>query len=1007
MTNHAAPKIDGRSAEDVFDNIGERVKKRLGIPTTGEDPLTEALLRIFACYCGITIHKLNQAPNKNHIAFLDLLGVGRNAPVPACAPLTFVPVRKLPQSSHPIVVPERTRVAATAGDGGEGPIVFETISALELTNAVLQKAVVVHPVEDVFVEQNISTLPLAGDAGESTSRDERPVRHEFFVEVGEILDAGSPSRLGVYVELEGGLALHTDRRALEWFIPTPQGDVSLVPLKDTTSQLTQPGRIVFENMPKWPPTRIFNRETHWLGCRLLGRLSRQTPLQSGGDACYANILRIRAVKISMVWEIDDAPLWSAFYNNLPLDLSRDFFPLGERPRVGDVFYVACDVFTKPGANIVLKIKPTKSTSEEKSATIRPRTGKDKPTIKWEQWDGRRWSRMDCNDTTHALTEAGEVSFSLPSACHFAVVNGVEGPWIRARLMSGGYGDEERLEFGGDDQTLKRIPSTLAPPSIQSITVTAIRKTRPCEPDVVVTNNNFVFEEVVGTLPFRPFQPAADVCRILYLGFGIPDRSQHRLIGRTFSVYFHVSSSVDRTYIRSITRRQSPTLSCQYWNGRDWKEAGLSDTTRSLTLCGTVSVEIGADIVVWREASLEPDLLWIRFLLPAGDYENAPKLQRVLLNTVLATQTVTLENEVLGSSNGKPSQIYRSLRVPILQDLHLEVREFHKPSAADLKGSWEQDGNEDITTMKDSKGNIDEAWVRWHEVQDFLDSGRDDRHFVVDRHTGEIRFGNGIHGSIPAVGTNNIRLGRYQTGGGAFGNKPPGSIKRMRTSVPYVDSVANLEPAFGGQDMESWGSVRERGSTWLRHRGRAVTFEDYEDIAKLASPLVAKVKCYPVRDLVTDPSGQTLKPGSVSLVVVPVSMDSKPLPDLGLLQHVADFLDERRVVGTDLNVLAPEYVRIAVEAVIVSHETQLEADVTLRCGNALAEYLHPITGGSNGHGWDFGQQPPESAFYMLLESVRGVKRVRSLRMEAEEDHPGLLDSGQFLVCSGEHVVRFGL
>ena len=100
--------------------------------------------------------------------------------------------------------------------------------------------------------------------------------------------------------------------------------------------------------------------------------------------------------------------------------------------------------------------------------------------------------------------------------------------------------------------------------------------------------------------------------------------------------------------------------------------------------------------------------------------------------------------------------------------------------------------------------------------------------MVDRETGEIIFGDDRQGRIPPAGTNNVRLRRYQTGGGAAGNKPRGTIEQLRTTVPYVDRVTNLEAAVGGQDLEDWDSLCERGSRWLRHRDRAVTAEDYED-----------------------------------------------------------------------------------------------------------------------------------------------------------------------------------
>jgi predicted phage baseplate assembly protein len=396
------------------------------------------------------------------------------------------------------------------------------------------------------------------------------------------------------------------------------------------------------------------------------------------------------------------------------------------------------------------------------------------------------------------------------------------------------------------------------------------------------------------------------------------------------------------------------------------------------------------------------VLWI-----SGEFEGLPQLRRLLLNTVPATQTFTLQDELLGSSNGLPNQLFRSTRVPILHDIQLEVREPDMPAAEELARLYLEEGEDAVTMSRNAQGRIEQLWVRWHEVSDFLSSSNRDRHFMVDRQSGEIRFGDGSKGCIPAVGVNNIRLHSYQTGGGASGNKLAGSITQLRTSVPYVDSVVNLEPALGGQNIEDWTAVQERGACWLRHRGRAVTLEDYEDLAKLASPTIAKAKCYPNRDLGLEPAGRVSRSGVVSLIIVPRSEDPRPLPELTVLRLVRNFLDERRVPDTELVLLAPEYVRVSVTAVVVAATAQTGASIVMQCDQELGRYLHPLTGGPGGRGWEFGQRPHESDLYARLESIRGLEYVQSLSIGLEEERPGLLESGLFLICAGAHSIRLEL
>src|SRR6202035_861957 len=128
---------------------------------------------------------------------------------------------------------------------------------------------------------------------------------------------------------------------------------------------------------------------------------------------------------------------------------------------------------------------------------------------------------------------------------------------------------------------------------------------------------------------------------------------------------------------------------------------------------------------------------------------------------------------------------------------------------------------------------------WEEVNNFYGSRRHDRHYLLDHLTGIVTFGDGLKGSIPPISAK-IRLAQYQTGGGVTGNKPVNSISQLKTTVPYIEKVTNLAPAAGGADTEEIADLLERAPTGTRHRGRAVTVEDYEDLARLASAAVAKV-----------------------------------------------------------------------------------------------------------------------------------------------------------------------
>ena len=74
-----------------------------------------------------------------------------------------------------------------------------------------------------------------------------------------------------------------------------------------------------------------------------------------------------------------------------------------------------------------------------------------------------------------------------------------------------------------------------------------------------------------------------------------------------------------------------------------------------------------------------------------------------------------------------------------------------------------------------------------------------------------------------------------------GNVAAGAISVLKSSIPYVASVENRRAARGGVDGEDIENAKVRGPIRLRTRGRAVTAEDYEYLAREAAPEVARVR----------------------------------------------------------------------------------------------------------------------------------------------------------------------
>jgi predicted phage baseplate assembly protein len=231
--------------------------------------------------------------------------------------------------------------------------------------------------------------------------------------------------------------------------------------------------------------------------------------------------------------------------------------------------------------------------------------------------------------------------------------------------------------------------------------------------------------------------------------------------------------------------------------------------------------------------------------------------------------------------------------------------------------------------------------------------------------------------VPPFGRDNLKA-TYQAGGGAKGNVAAAQITTLRTTIPFVERVSNPEPAGGGSDTETLERALERGPQMLKHRGRAITAEDFEWIAREASRAVARVKCLPTFDdqglFATD---------WVTLIIVPESQAERPLPSPQLRRSVATYVRERAanvvVFPEHVQVVGPTYVEVSVTATLFPMSIDLAPQIETQTLDRLTAFLHPLTGGYDGRGWEFGRLPCLSDFYTVLEAIAGVDHVGPLTM----------------------------
>ena len=442
-------------------------------------------------------------------------------------------------------------------------------------------------------------------------------------------------------------------------------------------------------------------------------------------------------------------------------------------------------------------------------------------------------------------------------------------------------------------------------------------------------------------------------------------------------------------------------------GPKWQEiTDAEDTTSYFRRTGRVTFKPPVGMAKARYGLLrkpsDAELFWLRRRIKevlGPGYEAAPRIQDVALNTIGATNAETVKEELLGASKGTPNQTFRLAKSPVLPDeFELQVNE--------------------------GKG-----FKAWKAVRDFAGSKREDQHFTLDLATGIVRFGDGEQGKIPQRYVepkdpdrefSNIKAASYRWGGGARGNAGARTITSLQSAVPFIESVTNPRPAVGGQDEEPLAEARLRAPEIIRSRSRAVTAGDFESLARQTpGARIRRARALPLHHPEIEPMrpagtpGATTipVPGVVTVLVVPDALGDtrKPIPSEETLSLVGTWLNQHRIITTELYVAAPRYRRVKIEAAIKVLPQADSGQVQKALNEMLLAYFHPLTGG-NGSGWDFGGKIYFAETFRRILDTPGVALVESGSLKTYvDDEPGstctdIVLAEDELVYSEEHSLN---
>jgi hypothetical protein len=631
MTFEQTPILDPRDAERILAELLQRRPAYLPHWTAKPGQRGQALLRIFARYMELLVSRLNEAPDKNLLAFLDMMGISL---IPARASRAPVVFESLPNAGDGQLL-AGTRLGAQV-PGQPDPLAFETESSIAMAAAQVVAVRTVWPTRDASADHS---MELAGGRPFTLFEPLQPVAHELYLAHDTLFALKGTATVQIEFDLAtpGSEALD-----IVWELWDGQVwrqfrgfDAEGSPSVDGTAGLTRSGVVTLKvECGPAEKTTVHGVNAYWIR----GRLNQPLPPDPARTLPLVDGIRVRSViRKSLVpfgtildrlgvglVNISDANTVflpeglgggatpaseadggdgqkasfepdpgcrdgvqpeHAFAGGTRLDTGKTFFPFGRAPSNDSAFYFSSDeVFGKPGAHVTLCFGRA-LTAEEEADQI-PKDGNgggeaaepqelEAAELIWEYWNGRRWTDLAVpvdQDATH-FRSGGRITFAVPPNLEETSVNGVSARWLRVRITSGSYNRLRIVELNG-----VKVPIIEPrPPALQGFFMGYEYRSPWERPEHSHSYNDFqiaVHSDAVrwpGNA-FSPFRPVADVTPALYLGFDRP------LPNDLVSLYFEIQER----------EAETPSLLWEAWDGDGWQELQVSDETADLRRPGMVS-----------------------------------------------------------------------------------------------------------------------------------------------------------------------------------------------------------------------------------------------------------------------------------------------------------------------------------------------------------------------------------------------------------------------------------
>ncbi|MBP0979316.1 MAG: hypothetical protein J6C55_01565 [Oscillospiraceae bacterium] len=949
-------EIDNRTKNDIITEIKDLAKSYVPewIYNLDDPDVGSIIASIYAQFLEDDINNLNMLMYKYRIELMNMIGINLKKARPAESVVKFSLLQSADEGAY---IPKKTKLVANGKD--DSKIIFETKNSVYITNS------------------NICNIY-------STSRDLGKIINIFDLESEE---SNSKKSFYLFDYSSNGIerneliighryALNLNKDAvLEIFFDFDFEDNKN---NNIIKNLCDYNKYEWKYLSDNNKYELFKDISFKDNKFILVKDKDSSLVASDNDLMYyisitqkdntlSDILKIRDIKISSF--CPDILPEIIYQGDYQVNI-KEFFPFSDKLNVYNECYIASDdVFSKKDSEVTLKFNLSyfknlvemnfKNNQDYKIIMKKPQqqnydiVDTKVQTVIFEYFNGIGWAKLNLDNNYYNLfsgENSGEVilKFICPSDIEKVSVNAYEKYWIRIRLLKA--------------DNCYRVPCYHLVPIINNLRLSYDYQSNGVSPEyllsykgvteeLITLDSSNLLDKLNKQESFIIFKPIDYRDNSLFIGF------DKKFCDGPISLFFDIEGGF---------QKQTNNISFEYSSSdteERFKRLKIIDETENLRHSGCVIFVAPGDM---SELNIfNKNRYWLRIVDKENRFKNLKyiKINDIIVNTVKVENIETKDPEVFYIDRAVANMKFNLSSDNILS-ADVFVNEINDLSIKQMDDMLKQDPD-NIIVEYDRSGNYLSFFVKWQEVDNFVKSKPDDRHYMLSRSENIISFGDSIRGRIPSKQLREAIRVFVIVCNGDNANVDIGSINKTDVMINFVNNITNPIPAYSGHDIETTLSALNRGANIISSFGRLVSENDFERAVKDFSDIIDKVKCVAC----VNEYGEK-RPKEITIAVLIRDFQKNSGIFFELKNQIKNNLLEKSEISLredDLNIIEPVFVELCVDVWVNIKDYNMSFEIKNNILKYLNLFIDPVGGNFYGNGWEIGKIPKEVQIYSFIKS----------------------------------------